>query len=282
MMRILITNDDGYYAQGIHELVDILKPYGEITVVAPKYHQSGMSMAVSMGFKPIAVKELGIIDGVRWFYLDGTPASCVKFGIDNILTDAKPDVVVSGINHGSNAAMATLYSGTIGAAMEGAINGVKAIGVSLDDLRPESDFSAVREYLPAIFEKLVKIDDSRHGRFYNINFPRRPASQIKGVRVAHLGFIHWEDEYQDYDPCAAEKFGYSRQKMGILSEPPLEEGERRYMMAGRIVEDPFNDAESDHRLCKEGYITISTQNIDNTDYAGNSQLVACGLESDFR
>jgi len=281
-MRILVTNDDGYYAQGIGELIEILKPYGEITVVAPKYHQSGMSMAVSMGFRPIAVKELGIKDGVRWLYLDGTPASCVKFGIDNVMAECRPDVVVSGINHGSNAAMATLYSGTIGAAMEAAVNGIPAIGVSLDNMKPKADFSAVRKFFPALFEKLTASENKPHGRFYNINFPDLPAESIKGVRVAHLGFIHWEDEYQDFDPMAAEKFGFSKEQMGLLSAPVVEEGEQLYMMAGTIVEDEFNDARSDHRLMKDGYITVSVQNIDNTDRKGGEELIAGGFETDFQ
>ena len=286
-MKILVTNDDGYYAQGIQTLVKILRPLGDITVVAPKYHQSGMSMAVTMGFKPIAVKELDASEygaaspAERWFYLDGTPASCVKFGIDNVMPGNKPDVVVSGINHGCNAATATLYSGTIGAAMEAAVNGIPAIGVSLDDLRPECDFSAVEALFPEIFRKLMRHLGGRFGTFYNVNFPQGPASGLKGVRIGHLGDIHWEDEYKDYDPLASEKFGYDKKKMGLIFEPALEEGERRYMMAGHIVEGSHNDALSDHRLLKQGYITISSQNIDNTDYSENARLRDCGMESDF-
>ena len=123
-MKILVTNDDGYTAKGLHTLVETLLPYGEITVVAPKKPQSGMSMAVSMGLRPIAVRRLGKAEDADWWYLDGTPASCIKFGIDNIFHPQMPDLVVSGINHGSNAATAALYSGTLGAAMEGAVNGI--------------------------------------------------------------------------------------------------------------------------------------------------------------
>lgn len=286
-MKILVTNDDGYYAQGLHTLVNILRPVGDITVVAPKYHQSGMSMAVTMGFKPIAVKELdareygAVKDSERWFYLDGTPASCVKFGIDNVMPDDKPDIIISGINHGCNAAMATLYSGTIGAAMEAAVNGIPAIGVSLDDLRPECDFSAVERFLPELLSTLMSHISDRYGEFYNINFPKCPADKIKGIRTAHLGFIHWEDEYQDYDPDAAAKHGYDKQKMGLIFTPPVEPGEELYMMAGHICEDEINDDLSDHRLIERGYITVSSQNIDNTDYAENRRLRSIGLDKDF-
>ena len=102
-MRILITNDDGYQAKGIKVLAEIMKQFGEVTVIAPKHHQSGMSMAVSLGFKQIAHKDLG--EG--WHYVDATPASCVKFGLNTMFLDNFPDVVVSGINHGSNAATAS-------------------------------------------------------------------------------------------------------------------------------------------------------------------------------
>ena len=141
-MRILITNDDGYQAKGIKVLVEIMKQFGEVTVIAPKSHQSGMSMAVSLGFKQIAHKNLG--DG--WHYVDATPASCVKFGLNTMFEDNYPDVVVSGINHGSNASAASCYSGTLGAAEEAALNGIPAIGVSLDTLHPAEDFSEISAY----------------------------------------------------------------------------------------------------------------------------------------
>ena len=116
-MRILITNDDGYQAKGIKVLADLMKKYGKVTVIAPKHHQSGMSMAVSLGFKQIAHKDLG--EG--WHYVDATPASCVKFGTNILFAENYPDVVISGINHGSNAASASCYSGTLGAAAEAMI-----------------------------------------------------------------------------------------------------------------------------------------------------------------
>ena len=131
-MKILITNDDGIHAKGLRTLVKILRPYGEITVVAPKKMQSGMSMAVNLGQGPIATRKVKDEDGVAWWYLDGTPSSCVKLGIDNIFYPEKPDVVVSGINHGGNYGTAYLYSGTIGAAAEAALAYIPAIAVSQD------------------------------------------------------------------------------------------------------------------------------------------------------
>ena len=166
-MKILVTNDDGYSARGIKSLVNILTKYGEVTVVAPKTHQSGTSMAVTLGFRPIAVRDLGEIDGARWIYVDATPASCVKFAIDNVYTDGKPDLVVSGINHGANAATAACYSGTLGAAEEASLNGIPAIGVSLDNIRKDADFSGVEALFPSLFERIMASGAFGVGTYFN-------------------------------------------------------------------------------------------------------------------
>ena len=176
-MRILITNDDGYQAKGIKVLAEIMKEFGEVTVIAPKTHQSGMSMAVSLGFKQIAHKDLG--EG--WHYVDATPASCVKFGLNTMFLNNYPDVVVSGINHGSNASNASCYSGTLGAAEEAALNGIPAIGVSLDTLHPDADFSGVAAYFGEIFRKLMSDLPQKYGVYYNVNFPDIPAEDIKDL-----------------------------------------------------------------------------------------------------
>ena len=125
-MRILITNDDGFQARGIHILAEIMKQFGDVTVLAPSEHQSGKSMAVDLGRKGLVYTDLG--DG--WGHLNGTPASCVKFALNSVFADSKPDVLVSGINHGGNVAVASCYSGTLGAAQEAVVNGVPGIGVS--------------------------------------------------------------------------------------------------------------------------------------------------------
>lgn len=261
-MRILITNDDGYQAKGIHVLAEIMKNFGEVTVVAPKHHQSGMSMAVSLGLKQIAHKELGN----RWHYVDATPASCVKFGL-NILFDGNyPDVVVSGINHGSNAATASCYSGTLGAAAEAALNGIPAIGVSLCSLHPDADFSAVEEFFGDIFNRLMSECTDRHGVYYNVNFPDIPASEIKGVKVGSQGRGRWLREFQEWDVRYYEQYGITPEMLGQSSHPVVEEGEELYMMVGEFEDDHRNPANADHRLLEEGYISVVAHNIDCTDY----------------
>ena len=261
-MRILITNDDGYQSKGIKVLADIMKQYGEVTVIAPKSHQSGMSMAVSLGFKQIAHKDLG--NG--WHYVDATPASCVKFGLNTMFLNDFPDVVVSGINHGSNAATASCYSGTLGAAAEAALNGIPAIGVSLDTLHPDADFSGVEKYFGGIFEKLMSSLPEKHGIYYNVNFPDIPADQIKGVRVGYQGLGRWIREFKEWDRNHYAKYGLTPKMLGQSSNPVLEEGEDLYMMVGDFLDDPRNTPEADHLLVADSYVSVVAHNVDCTDY----------------
>lgn len=269
-MKILVTNDDGYQAKGIATIKRILEQFGDLTVVAPKNPQSGMSMAVTMGFRPIAVKKLSENE----YYLDGTPASCIKYGIDNVLWPDKPDLVVSGINHGSNAATAAAYSGTIGAAMEGAANGIASIGVSLDTFDPNADFSVVEEFLPGILEKLLKVMMPKRGLYYNINFPCIPPSEIKGVKLCRLGSVRWEKEYRDFYKFL-EEMGRTPRPEDLDYIARKEEGEEIYVMAGDMVSNDGNPESADHLWMEKGYIVIVPQNIDNTDTEEFSRL--CGI-----
>lgn len=281
-MEILITNDDGYQAKGIRTLIEIMKPYGKVTVIAPKKHQSGMSMAVSLGLKQIAYKELVRTDDYVESYLDATPASCVKFGLNTCFLEKKPDVVVSGINHGSNAASASCYSGTLGAAFEGALNGIPAIGVSLDSLDPDADFSAVQKFFPAIFEKLMNNLPERKGLIYNVNFPAIPADEIKGIRTGYQGMGIWIKEFMPWNPELLAHYGITPEMLGQPSQTvSLEEGEELYVMTGEFVDDPCNTDTADHRLMKQGYISVTAHNIDTTDYTETGRMHAEGFDCDF-
>jgi 5'-nucleotidase len=276
-MEILITNDDGYNSKGIKVLADIMKKYGNVTVIAPKYHQSGMSMAVSLGFKQIAHKNLG--EG--WHYVDATPASCVKFGLNTMFLEKHPDVVVSGINHGSNAATASCYSGTLGAAEEAALNGIPAIGVSLDTLHPDADFSGVEKYFGDIFVDLIKNWPDRHGVYYNVNFPDIPTEQLKGVRAGSQGMGRWIKEFKEWDIAHYAKYGITPEMLGQSSEPQHEEGEDLYMMVGEFLDDPRNPDDADHHLMSEGYVSVVAHNVDNTDYQEVERLRKNNFEKDF-
>ena len=262
-----------------------MKQYGEVTVIAPKSHQSGMSMAVSLGFKQIAHKNFGYEDPnpfksgkevkgepVEWHYVDATPASCVKFGLNTMFEGNYPDVVISGINHGSNAATASCYSGTLGAAAEAALNGIPAIGVSLDTLHPDADFSPVEQYFGDIFTRIMSNLPEKHGVYYNVNFPDIPVSEIKGVKVGHQGRGRWIKEFREWDLSYYAKYGITAESLGQNPNPVLEEGEDLYMMVGEFEEDPRNTPGADHQLVADGYISVVAHNIDCTDYAETERL----------
>ena len=280
-MNILITNDDGYMAKGIRTLAKIMRSFGAVRVIAPKTHQSGMGMAVSLGLRQIKYKDLGTdADGVRWSYLDATPASCVKYGIN--FPDPTPDVVVCGINHGSNASAAACYSGTLGAAEEAALNGIPAIGVSLDSLHADADFRGVETFFPDLFRRLMASRPERSGIFYNINFPALPPEEIRGVRVGHQGMGRWVKEFTEWNPDLFRRFGITPETLGRSTDIELEEGEKLYMMVGEYVDDPRNTEGADHRYLAEGYISVTAQRIDKTDYAEKERLTALGFNRDFQ
>ena len=269
-MEILITNDDGYKAKGIRTLARIMAAFGEVTVIAPKHHQSAMSMAVSLGLKKLAWKSLPEFGPGEWSYLDATPASCVKFAMNYKFRDRHPDVVVTGINHGTNATSAANYSATLGAADEGALNGCRAIGVSLGDFRPDADFSAIEALFPDIFRMLMENwPEDAYGLMYNVNFPPRPLEEIRGVRFTRQGKGHWIKEFREWDVQFLREQNLDDEFYWQAVDRPLEPGEKGYMMIGTFVDDETDESavDADHRLLEEGYVTITPNRLDRTDYA---------------
>lgn len=262
-LNILVTNDDGFQSKGIDVLLRMMRQFGSVTVIAPKFPQSGMSMAVSLGGKPVAVETLPSENAVYYASLDGTPASCVKFAIDEFY-HRKPDVVVSGINHGYNVASAANYSGTLGAAEEAALNDVPGIGVSLGDMDPDADFSAVEKFFPEIFMKLLEGWPQRKGIYYNVNFPKLKAEEIKGIRVGHQGTGHWAEQFEPW--------------AGGNMNP--KEGVNIYAIKGHFVDDtPAEDNFADHHIIRDGYISVTAHNVNNTDFEEVKRLGY--LDADF-
>ncbi len=271
-MNILITNDDGFESKGIAVLAKIMKKYGNVAVVAPFSAQSGMSMAVSLGASRIAFKEIerstftgedGLEHTERWAYLDATPASCVKFALSTPWLGWKPDVIVSGINHGANTSVASCYSGTLGATAEAAVNHILGIGVSLCDHNPDADFSQVEKYFPGIFEKLVEIPRHSYMTYYNVNFPAVPASEIKGVRAGYMGRGRWVKEFRSLDDAEAITASLKGAPTGDPSEDPKV---KMYKLVGDFRSDSDNSADADHLLTDSGYVSIVPHTIDSTDY----------------
>lgn len=271
-MNILITNDDGFESKGIAVLTKMMKKYGNVAVVAPFSAQSGMSMAVSLGAEKIAFKEIesstfvgedGLEHTERWAYLDATPASCVKFAMSTPWLGWKPDVIVSGINHGANTSVASCYSGTLGATAEAAVNHILGIGVSLCDHNPNADFSQIEKYFPEIFEKLVELPRHSYMTYYNVNFPSVPADEIKGVRAGYMGRGRWVKEFRSLDEAEAIAASLNGAPTGDPSEKPEV---KMYKLVGNFSSDTDNSADADHLLTDDGYVSIVPHTIDSTDY----------------
>lgn len=271
-MNILITNDDGFESKGIAVLTKMMKKYGNVAVIAPFSAQSGMSMAVSLGAEKIAFKEIesstfvgedGLEHTERWAYLDATPTSCVKFAMSTPWLGWKPDVIVSGINHGANTSVASCYSGTLGATAEAAVNHILGIGVSLCDHNPDADFSQIEKYFPGIFEKLVELPRHSYMTYYNVNFPSVPADEIKGVRAGYMGRGRWVKEFRSLDEAEAIAASLNGAPTGDPSEKPAE---KMYKLVGNFSSDTDNSSDADHLLTDNGYVSIVPHTIDSTDY----------------
>jgi len=196
---ILVSNDDGITSHGIRTLVEIMKEIGEVIVVAPDGPQSGMGHAITIG-NTLRLEETDIFEGVSAYECSGTPADCVKMAKNFVLKDRKPDLVVSGINHGSNTAISVLYSGTMSAAIEAAIEGMPSIGFSLCDYSSDADFSHTKEYVKKIALQALEKGMAK-GVALNVNFPPKRNESIKGVKVCRQANAKWQEEFDKrYDP----------------------------------------------------------------------------------
>lgn len=192
---ILVSNDDGITSTGIRILVEAMAQIGEVVVVAPDSPQSGMGHAITIG-EPLRLLKNKLFEdlGVIAYQCSGTPADCVKLAKHHVLKDRTPDLVVSGVNHGSNLAVSVLYSGTMSAAIEGAIEGFPAIGYSLSDFSHDADFSHTADYIKQIAEQVLKNGLSK-GIALNVNFPPKQNENIKGIKICRQANAHWEEEF---------------------------------------------------------------------------------------
>ena len=187
---ILITNDDGVEAKGIKELTECLRDLGDLVVFAPDGPRSGMSSAITAE-NPIRYSLVKKENGLTVYKCTGTPVDCVKLSINEVL-DRKPDLLVSGINHGGNMAIAVLYSGTLGAAAEGCVFGVPSIGVSLLDHEPDADFSECCRLARMMARRILK-EGLPAGTYLNLNVPK--VETVKGIKVCRQAAGKWVKEY---------------------------------------------------------------------------------------
>ncbi|GAB4281594.1 MAG: 5'/3'-nucleotidase SurE [Marinilabiliales bacterium] len=190
---ILITNDDGIDALGIKTLIEIVSDIGEIVVIAPVKAESGKSHAITIN-KPIRLNLIEDKKNLKIFTATGTPVDCVKLALNQVLKK-KPDYLFSGINHGSNSSVSAIYSGTIGAAVEGCLNGIPSAGFSLMSHKPDADFSAAKFYTEKIIKYLLenKPDDYT---CLNVNIPYIKKEEIQGIKICTMTQGVWKEEYE--------------------------------------------------------------------------------------
>lgn len=191
---ILVTNDDGVTSPGIKALVDAVKDLGEVLVVAPDKPQSGMGHAITIEH-PLRLEKVDLFEGIQAYSCSGTPVDCVKLAKDKLLHKS-PDLCVSGINHGSNSSINVIYSGTMSAAMEAAIEGIPAVGFSLCDYNYHADFTLSKEVATQVSKELLERGIPT-GTLLNVNIPRVSKANFNGYKVCRQANAKWQEEYDE-------------------------------------------------------------------------------------
>ncbi len=236
---ILISNDDGIEAAGVRRLVEWLSPMADIVCVCPDGPRSAQSMAITVN-TPLRAERLPDLHGAQMFKVNGTPVDCIKLSMHRLL-DRRPDMIVAGINHGSNAAVNVVYSGTMGATMEGCIFGIPSVGFSLCDHDPNADFSHCREWIDKITAATLA-NGLPEGVCLNVNFPKEPAmpSQMRVVRAARG---KWSDEFKEYiDP----------------------HGRPFYWLQGRFLNEEPEAKDTDEWCLAHGIVSVVPTMVDRT------------------
>ena len=245
---ILVTNDDGITAPGLRSLIKVMNTIGEVIVVAPDSPQSAMGHAITINDTLYCKKEQ-IDNGPQTEYsTSGTPADCVKLAVHELL-DRRPDICVSGVNHGSNSSINVVYSGTMSAAIEAGMEGIPSIGFSLLDYNWEADFSQIESFIRTITNQVLT-QGLQKGIILNVNFPKLLENEIKGIRICRQADANWVEKFDK-------------------RQTPL--GRDYYWLTGEFInEDHKND--SDEWALKNGYISIVPVKFDMTDHKNIEKL----------
>lgn len=239
---ILVTNDDGITSGGIKALIDVARDYGRVVVVAPNSPQSGQGHAVTLT-KPLHIVKQDLYEGIEAYACSGTPVDCVKWGVHKALSGQLPDFCLSGINHGSNNSINVLYSGTMSAAMEGAIQGIPSIGFSYLDFNEEADMSDPAKVVRDVMEKVVS-QGMPSSRLLNVNIPVLPYGELKGLRIARQADAKWVEEFE---------------------EGKDDLGRREFKISGKFIN--FDKGEDcDVWALKNGYVSVVPVQYDLTSH----------------
>ena len=240
---ILVTNDDGYASKGFAAAIEIARGFGRVVAVAPEVPQSGMSQAITLN-TPLFLRRVREGEGLTVYALSGTPVDCVKMAFDHLLSGERVDLVISGINHGSNSAVNVLYSGTMGAAIEGSFYGCPSVGLSVDDHSSDADFEAAVVWGRRIVGDLMA-HEVELPLCLNVNVPVGKPSEIRGMRLCRQNRGFWrEDFFRREDPRGREYF----------------------WLTGEFVDGEPAAADTDERALAEGYVSVVPVQVDLTDY----------------
>lgn len=248
--RILVTNDDGVSAPGIRALVEVASEFGEVIVVAPDSPQSGQGHAITIS-SPLRLHKVTLFEGVEAYECTGTPVDSVKLAKHIVLKDRPIDLCVSGINHGSNASINIIYSGTMSAAMEASLEGIDAIGFSLLDYAWDADFESGKPFIRQIIQYTLD-----HGlpncKLLNVNIPALPTQEIKGIRVCRQAEARWDEEF-------------------MLGKDPR--GRDYYWLTGKFVTDDDGE-DTDIWALRNGYLSVVPSGHDLTRHDALAPLKA--------
>ena len=239
---ILVVNDDGYEAKGLWALVKAAAPFGELVIISPDSHRSGMGHAITMN-SPLRIHQHTTPDGIAYYRTNGTPVDCVKLALQVILKNRKVDLLLSGINHGSNASANLIYSGTMGAAIEGSFANIPSMGISLLDYSPNADFEAATEVSSMIIQKVLATPIPNHTSL-NVNIPKLPLSEIKGIKVVRQTFGAWHEDFEE--------------RKDVYGNP-------YYWMAGELIIEDQGEDNCQWALAHQ-YVSVQPVQFDMTAY----------------
>jgi 5'-nucleotidase len=239
---ILITNDDGVTAPGIRALVEVAQTLGDVLIVAPDSPQSGMGHAITI-HDPIRLHPSRAFPGLEAYECSGTPVDCVKLAVNVLLKGREPDLCVSGINHGSNASINIIYSGTLSAAMEASLEGIPSIGFSLLDYSYDADFEQGKPFIRQIMQYVLE-NGMEHGSLLNVNIPKLPTAEIQGIKVCRQADARWVEEF-------------------VEAKDPR--GQKYYWLTGRFENDD-RMPDTDLWALENGYVSIVPSMHDLTNY----------------